>query len=505
MGSSMRRRGFLRTSAALGIASAAGIHAITPARAEDMVVGPDAVRFRPEIEPVVRWIEETPRDQVFDVAVKHLNDGLSYRDLFGALFLAGIRNIKPRPVGFKFHAVLVMNSAHLLGQTAAVEDRLLPMFWALDNFKSSQARDVEEGDWTLNRVDESHLPRPSQAAEAFHKAMDAWDADAADAATAALCRRAGANETIEAFWRYAVRDQRNIGHKAIFAMQCWRTLQAIGWQHAEPVLRSLSYGMLDLQGDSTPEAVGPYRSNLERCRKLREDWSVGRDDLAATRSLLDTLRHADAEGASEAVVQALQAGVAPGSLWDAVVLCGSEMLLRNPGIVPLHAVTSVNALHFIYENSADPGTRQMALLQAAGWMPLFRRRIEAPADLKLDALEPAELDSSGPEALATVFRTVGEDRTRAARQALGYLARGGSPDELFLQARRLIFHKANDSHQYKYGAAAWEEFHLATDPAWRGPVAVAALAYFPSATAGESPVMRRAAAAVEQVTRHRDA
>jgi hypothetical protein len=501
MTSHLGRREFLQAASAFGLGAAAGLRLITPASADDMVVGPDAVRFRPEIEPVVRWIEETPRERVFDVAVEQLKAGLSYRDLFAGLFLAGIRNVKPRPVGFKFHAVLVMNSAHVLGQTAAVEDRLLPMFWALDNFKSAQAQDVKEGDWTLNRVDEARLPKAGRARAEFVKAMDAWDADAADAATAALCRNAGANETIEAFWRYAVRDQRNIGHKAIFAMQCWRTLQAIGWEHAEPVLRSLTFGMLDLQGDRTPEPVGPYAANLERAKAIRDDWTAGKPDTGATRSLLETLREADADDASEAVVQALNSGVAPGSLWDAVVLCGSEMLLRNPGIIPLHAVTSANALHFIGENSGDDTTRRMALLQAAAWMPLFRRRIENPAALRLDAIEPAPVDTSGEEALRSIFTTVAQDRQRAAAQAIGYLERGGSPDDLFLMARRLIFHKANDSHQYKYGAAAWEEFHLATDPKWSGPIAAAALAYFPSSEADDSPVMRRAAAAVERVLR----
>src|SRR5205823_13565650 len=104
-----------------GLANQEALWAITPARAEDMAVGPDAVRFRPEIEPVVRWIEETPRERALDVAVEKLKGGLSYRDLLAGLFLAGIRNIKPRPVGFKFHAVMVMNSAHLLGQTAPVD------------------------------------------------------------------------------------------------------------------------------------------------------------------------------------------------------------------------------------------------------------------------------------------------------------------------------------------------------------------------------------------------
>ncbi len=37
-------------------------------------------------------------------------------------------------------------------------------------------------------------------------------------------------------WEYGARDFRNIGHKAIYAANAWRTLQAIGWRHAEPVL-----------------------------------------------------------------------------------------------------------------------------------------------------------------------------------------------------------------------------------------------------------------------------
>ena len=137
-----------------------------------------------KIEPVVRWIEETPQERALEVAITHLKDGLSYPDLLSGLFLAGIRNVKPRPVGFKFHAVMVMNSAHLLGQTAAVPDRLLPMLWALDNFKKSQAQDIKEGDWTLSKVNDARLPSPGRAKAEFVRAMEAWDSDAADAAIA---------------------------------------------------------------------------------------------------------------------------------------------------------------------------------------------------------------------------------------------------------------------------------------------------------------------------------
>ena len=134
MSDQLPRRQFLQAASALGLGAGLGpwdaLSAITPATADEAKVGPEMVHFRPEIEPVVRWIEETPREQIFEKAVTQLKDGLSYRSLLAGLFLAGIRNIKPRPVGFKFHAVMVINSAHLLGQTSAVSERLLPLFWA---------------------------------------------------------------------------------------------------------------------------------------------------------------------------------------------------------------------------------------------------------------------------------------------------------------------------------------------------------------------------------------
>ena len=500
----LRRREFLQSATALGLGAGlapwASLSAITPARAADMKVGPDAVRFRTEIEPVVAWIEETPRDRILETAVGHLKDGLSYRDLLSGLFLAGIRNVRPHPVGFKFHAVLVVNSAHLLGQTASVQDRLLPLLWALDNFKSSQAQDVKEGDWTLNKLDEGRLPKTGQARAEFVRAMDAWDEEAAGAAIAGLCRTSGAAETMEPLWRYAVRDQRDIGHKAIFAAQSWRTLQAIGWQHAEPVLRSLSSGLLDRRGDeSRPVAVGPYEANLENAKKVRDGWQSGKADPSATRGLLETIRRASPEEASAEAVKLLNSGVAPESLWDAVILAGNEALMRKPGILAIHAVTAANALHFIYGASGDDTNRKLALLQAVGWQPMYRDRIKPPSTPVIDALEPAKPESTGDEAVGEVFATVNESREKAARKTLGYLDAGGSADLLFASARRMIFHKGKDSHDYKYGAAAWEECVLASDPKWRAPLVAAMMFNLPGAKTPDSPLMNRAREAVSHV------
>ena len=99
--------------------------------------------------------------------------------------------MEPRPaVGFKFHAVLVVNSAHLARLASPDSERWLPIFWALDEFKSSQAQDVREGNWTMEAVDEAKVPPAHQAREAFVRAMDSWDVEAADVAVAALARHA---------------------------------------------------------------------------------------------------------------------------------------------------------------------------------------------------------------------------------------------------------------------------------------------------------------------------
>src|SRR4029078_742988 len=165
---------------------------------------------------------------------ERVKKGLAYREALAGLLLAGVRNIQPRPsVGFKFHAVLVVNSAHIARLASPDSDRCLPIFWALDEFKDAQARDVKEGNWTMAPVDESAVPSSDKAQDAFVKAMDRWDESAADAAVAGLARTAKPHDVFALLMRYGTRDFRDIGHKAIYVANSWRTLDHIGWQHAE--------------------------------------------------------------------------------------------------------------------------------------------------------------------------------------------------------------------------------------------------------------------------------
>src|SRR5687767_5712715 len=229
------RRDFLRTSALAGGAAFAldglGFLGRLPrVSADEAELDPTLVRLDSGIESTVRLLEETPRERLLEeVAGRVKQQGLSYRELLAALLLAGVRNVPPRPtVGFKFHAVLVVHSAHLASLASPDADRWLPIFWALDYFKNSQGVAQRESGWRMAPVDESTVPAPEQAREAFIAAMDAWDEARADAATAAVVRTLPRGEVFELFARYAARDFRDIGHKTIFVAGAFRTLDCIG-------------------------------------------------------------------------------------------------------------------------------------------------------------------------------------------------------------------------------------------------------------------------------------
>ena len=147
------RRSFLKTVTGSGVLAALGdlgfLTQLPSVSAAEAGLEPRMARFHPEIEPLVCLIEEMPRDRVLEEVTRRVKHGLNYRELLAALLLAGVRNIQPRPVGYKSHAVLVVNSAHLASLASPDTDRWLPIFWAIDQFKASQADNAREGDWTM--------------------------------------------------------------------------------------------------------------------------------------------------------------------------------------------------------------------------------------------------------------------------------------------------------------------------------------------------------------------
>ncbi len=501
------RRSFLSRSLTAGalfsfgdLGFLAGLPAVS---ADDAKGTPGGVSLRDEIAPLVKLIETTPRNRLLEEVAQRIRKGLGYRELLAALQLASVINVEPRPsVGFKFHAVLAVNSCHLASLSSPPEHRWLPIFWALDNYKSSEARDVEErGDWRMGAVDEAAVPHAHNALSAFEDAMANWDVAAADAAVAGLSRTAGANEVYESMFRLGARDFRSIGHKAIFVANSFRTLQCIGWEHAEPILRSLAYAMTMYDGGnpatSDHEADRPYRINSRRIQEIRPEWRGGTIDAGATREMLATLRSANYDDASAKAVELLNKGVSPQSLWDAFQVCAGEQVLRQPAIVGLHAATTTNALAFAYRTTASDETRRLLMLQNASFLTMFRDAQGGRGGVRnvtVDELEPAANDASGD--LDAVFSSIGGSGSTASVKTLGWLKRDGNPQQLIDAARVLVYLKSRDAHDYKFSSAILEDYaHIS--PQWRDVFLAANVNLLPGSTRGDSGLVERTRAALE--------
>ena len=117
----------------------------------------------------------------------------------------------------------------------------------------------------------------------------------------AACRL---EEVFEIFARYAARDFRSIGHKAIYVANAWRTLETIGWQHSEPVLRSLAYALLaregsdPLKGDAAADR--PWRRNQGLVARVRADWGTATPTLERPLEMLAVLRDGSDEETADA-------------------------------------------------------------------------------------------------------------------------------------------------------------------------------------------------------------
>ena len=103
--------------------------------------------------------------------------------------------------------------------------------------------------------------------------------------------------------------------------------------------------------------------------------------------------------------------------------------------------------------------KRLLLLQNAAFLPLFRGSPNASKEaVRIDQFEPLALTSSGSEAIAEIFRTLSRDRMHAARKVLSYLKENPQPKELIDAARRLVFLKGQNAHDYKFSSAVLEDY-----------------------------------------------
>ncbi|HZL89322.1 MAG TPA: hypothetical protein VFB96_13170 [Pirellulaceae bacterium] len=549
------RRIFLQSAVAAGVSLRAGpwdaLLPISPASADEAAVASELVRFTPDIEPIVRLIEETPRAKCAEMMIEQLRAGLPYRCFLAALYLANIRT------GMVDHPLAVLHSAGQLALDLPVQERLLPIFWALDSFKVHQGDGKNPLYAAKLKPLAGKLPPADKAEEELHAAMSAGDGERAERAIVALVRSQGAARIAEALWHYGARDWFFIGHQAIWAANCWRPLETVGWQYAEPILRVV---VTNLLGSEQDRQLQPYEANRQHVartiEKLPPDWAQGDSDPGFVKELLalwressdaprsESPRRGEFPGgvdsrmtphaakkrdvACELVAAALVEGkVKAGAVWDAVHLAAGEMMMcSHKGPEPGHSYTASNALHYAFAASGDPANRLLALLQAVGWLFHFRENMadkdwlreprqitelagakisDKPEDAAAEILAHLSFGAGGTPAADPTpgFRGIEHNnlpwRHEAASKAFAFAEKFKAPEPLVRAAWRLLPLKADwDPHRIKFPIAAWENCGWVS-ATWRPHLVAAASYVFLGADALDTDLTRQIRQTVEQL------
>ena len=505
------RREFLLTTAgtaSVGLADGAMLRGLAAFGAEPP---PKRVHFGPDLEPIVRLIEETPLDDCVRVFVAELRRGLPYQRFLAASLFAGIRRIRSHHEVYKIHSI------HQVATQARPQERLLPLFWGLHGYKQRQA------DFPLPAMTELRgvLPPADQADAVFRDALQRGDPHQAETAIVAMGRALGARPTMEWLWPLGCRNGSAGGHMAISLANSFRALETIGWQQAEPALRFVARDWFALGYAQPDRYYEPNRARVEaHLGHLPPDWAGKRADRAATRDLLAQIRAGHGERSAELAIQQLRRGTPAQALWDAVHLATAELLIRHRdgwGLAsrPLHSNTSTNALHYAFRTAIPPATRLLVLLQAIAWATDKTGGDRASGglrDLSITDLAPIELPASSEDAVAEIFaqlplRHYRWDRRRGAilrygrrsdadeacRKAFALTRQRPSAVPLFIQtAHSWLCRKAsNDSHEYKFLAAILEDVRRVS-PMWQPHLLAASVHYLHGEQSPDNPAIEQA-------------
>jgi hypothetical protein len=442
----------------------------------------------PPVTTLLKLLEDSPREQVPRELVRRIQAGASYADVLAALALAAVRNVQPYPdVGFKYHTVMMLRSIDSTTQHLPAADQWLPIIWAADYFKETQAEERAAGGW--HQLSRPALPRgdADSARRSLIAALDRWDRDAADAAIVKYAQTASTDDIFSLLFPYGARDLRAIGHKAISVSNAHVLTLQLGTALAEPVLRSTVAALLNSDEDPNPATHDlppdrPWRKNRERLGQIPPTWKQGHDDPGARAELRAALYQTSADDAGAIVVDLLRRGLSADAIWQVLFATAAELVLRRPGIVPVHAQTTANALHYAYLASCDNQTCRLMLLQCASFVAMFRQMTGATAaDLDLSALQPLPLDRAGGDrdALGEVFSGLSSgQRLQAARKCLGYLQTGGDPEQVIALARHHVVYGAEEAHDYKFAEAVFDTGSRFADSPWRSRFLSAGMAYF---------------------------
>ncbi len=459
----MRRRDLLRL---LG-AGSAGVVA-----SPYVLAGKPTIRAD-RLDALALRLREASSGAVLGVAADAVSRGAGAAELLGATFLAGVHDIRPQPVGNHLHVLMTVESGFRMAERLPRKEGLLVALWMVATFKESQHQD--DG-WTLPPAPKVPATPAAKAEADLIRGLEDWDGDKVDRAIVQLLPHRDRESIYNLLWPWTARCMASLGHKIVYGAMTEAVLRRLDWRYAEPTLRSLLHGLMAFGrvGKPLDASFGSAREVVTTLRRPAEGKPLNASPEASV-PLVRAIRKGSHREAQTAVAGALNDGVHPRAVWDAVQLVAAEQFRRRKSQDPrsgeairaAHAVTEMWSMAYAARR-ATPAVRNLLTLQAAGWLADFRGML-----LDRDAIggEIDILADAGPD-VDVASRLARWDRQAATRSV--------------------------EYHQFKVICALIEETRH-VHPRWHGAIADAAEGYLPGPGVGMGDRARRGEAALRKV------
>jgi len=461
---------------------------LAPAFAAD---APDTLDFG-SLEPLVRFMQETPANKFVPALCEKLRSGADLRSLVSAAALANARTFGGEDyVGF--HTMMALAPSLHMARELPDARQPLPVFKVL--YRNTN-RIQEKGG---RKAEVLHVVQPGgeACADAVRQAVRRQDAIEAERCFAGVAQ-AGPDQALNDLL-YTVEDSTEV-HRVVLPYRAWDLLDLIGKEHAHTLLRqSVRYCVKAESWAQAPRLSEPRAllpKTLEEYKLLDHSPGTHPAEDNWVEQLSQTIFKSSPEQAAQAAAAALADGFAPAAVGEAIALAANQLILRDMGRTPrdetagkplgsvhgdsigVHACDSACAWRNLarVSNARNTyaclilGAYQVALDRTARggdflhWEPL-------PLQQYVDAIKTTDADLLLKEADDAIRQNL---QARAAAVVYRYGQLGYAPRPVFDLLLRYAVSEDGALHAEKYYRTVTEEF-TATRPAfrWRQLVALA--------------------------------
>lgn len=427
-----------------------------------------------KLEPLVAAMQETPVDQLQQLLVGKIDSGeADLAKLIQAGALANARSFGGEDY-IGFHTLMALKPAFVMAQQLPEDRRALSVLKVLyrntAQIHATGGREKEK----LKVVEPAELSPEKHAEDLLREAIDAKDPAAAERIFAAISK-SGPEQAWDDLL-HVVEDGADV-HRIVLAHRSWDTLDLIGMEHAETMLRqSLRYCVRQSNSQRSAELRAVLTKAIDQHGLLDRPVGAKVAEDAWIDQMSQTIFASTPEQAADAVAGALAEGIAPDSIAEAISLATNQLVLRDSGrpedqarpgkpagsvhgdSIGVHASDSSNAWRHIAKVSKPNHT--VACLILAGYQAARDRADRGgnflewkprPYDEQL-----AGLDQKSPQQLLSDLDGVIRDQDQAKACAVMH-AYGAAGHEVRPALDILLRHATSED-----GALHAEKYYLTT-------------------------------------------